>query len=144
MTGNPPLIDTIILVYLFDGDAPEKRDASRRLVERCWRHEAEYSVSVQNLAEFSVVVTEKVEHPMPTDEVRRFVSSITCFDGWRVVGYDGATLDSALEMRDRHKIHFWDALLAATMLANNIDTVYTEDAHLSRVPGITAVNPYAG
>lgn len=144
MTGNPPLIDTNILVYLFDGDAPEKREASRELVEKCWRHEAEYSVSVQNLAEFSVVVTEKVEHPMPTDEVRRFVSSITCFDGWRVVGYDGATLDSALELRDRHKIHFWDALLAATMLAHGIDTVVTEDAHLSRVPGITAVNPYRG
>lgn len=142
MTGNPPLIDTNILVYLFDGDAPEKREASRELVEKCWRHEAEYSVSVQNLAEFSVVVTEKVEHPMPTDEVRRFVSSITYFDGWRVVGYDGATLDSALELRDRHKIHFWDALLAATMLAHGIDTIVTEDAHLSRIPGITAVNPY--
>jgi predicted nucleic acid-binding protein len=144
MTGNPPLIDTNVLVCLFDGDAPEKRKASRDLVERCWRHEAEYSVSVQNLAEFSVVVTEKVERPMPTDQVRRFVSSIARFDGWRVVGYDGATVESALELGERHAIHFWDALLAATMLAHGIDTVVTEDAHLSRVPGITAVNPYGG
>jgi predicted nucleic acid-binding protein len=142
MTGNPPLIDTNILVYLFDADAPEKREASRALVERCWRHEAEYSVSVQNLAEFSVVVTEKVEHPMPTDDVRRFVSSVTGFDGWHVVGYDGATLAHALTLRDRHHIHFWDALLVATMLAHGIDTIVTEDAHLAGVSGITAVNPF--
>ena len=141
MTGNPPLIDTIILVYLFDGDAPEKREASRKLVERCWRHEAEYSVSVQNLAEFSVVVTEKVRHPMPTDEVRRFVSSIARFDGWHVVGYDGATVDRALELRERHGVHFRDALLAATMLEHGTDTACSEDGHPARVPGITVVNP---
>jgi predicted nucleic acid-binding protein len=142
MTGRPPLVDTNVLVYLFDGDAPEKREVSRALVEACWRHEAEYSVSVQNLAEFAVVVTEKVERPMPTDEVRRFVSAIAGFDGWHVVGYDGATIDRALELRERHAVHFWDALLAATMLTHDIDTIHTEDAHLSRVPGITVENPF--
>lgn len=142
MTGRPPLVDTNVLVYLFDGDAPAKREASRALVEACFRRDAEYSVSVQNLAEFSVVVTEKVRHPMPTDEVRRFVSSIARFDGWHVVGYGGATVDRALELRERHGVHFWDALLAATMLEHGIDTAYSEDGHLARVPGVTVVNPY--
>jgi predicted nucleic acid-binding protein len=142
MTGRPPLIDTNVLVYLFDGDAPAKREASRRLVEGCFRREAEYSVSVQNLAEFAVVVTEKVEHPLPTDDVRRFVAAVAGFDGWHVVGYGGATVDRALELREQHTVHFWDALLAATMLEYGIDTVYSEDAHLSRVPGITVVDPY--
>ncbi len=142
MTAKPPLVDTNVLVYLFDGNTPEKRAGSRALVEACFRREAEYSVSVQNLAEFSVVVTEKVGHPMPTADVRRFVAAIAGFDGWHVVGYDGATVDRALELRERHGVHFWDALLAATMLANGIDTVYSEDAHLSRVPGVTVVDPY--
>ncbi len=142
MTGRPPLVDTNVLVYLFDADAPAKREASRALVEACFRRETEYSVSVQNLAEFSVVVTEKVEHSMPTDDVRRFVQAVAGFDGWHVVGYDGATIDRALELRERHAVHFWDALLAATMIGHGIDTVYSEDADLSRVPGITVVNPY--
>jgi predicted nucleic acid-binding protein len=141
MTGRPPLVDTNVLVFLFDGDALAKREASRALVGACFRREAEFSVSVQNLAEFSVVVTEKVGHPMPTDEVRRFVQAVAGFDGWHVVGYDGATVDRALELRERHGVHFWDALLAATMLEHGIDTAYSEDAHLSRVPGITVVNP---
>ena len=143
MSDRLPLVDTNVLVYLFDGDAPAKQEVSRRLVESCFRGEAEYSVSVQNLAEFSVVVTEKVEHPMPTDEVRRFVQAIAGFDGWHVVAYGPATVDRALEIRESYRVHFWDALLAATMLEHGIDSLCSEDTHLSRVPGIAVVNPYS-
>ena len=142
MTGNPPLIDTNVLVYLFDADAPEKRQISRDLAAACWRSEKRYSVSVQNLAEFSVVVTEKVENPMPTEDVRRFIRDIQDFDGWNVVGYGSKTILSAHQIRDSHHVHFWDALLAATMIEAGIDTIITEDAHLLRIPGITVVNPY--
>jgi predicted nucleic acid-binding protein len=142
MTDNPPLIDTNILVYLFDAGTPEKRRISKDLVTACWRSEECYSVSVQNLAEFSVVVTEKVENPMPIEDVKRFITGIQNFDGWNVVSYGSKTILSAHDIRNRHHIHFWDALLVATMIEYGIDTIITEDAHLRRVPGITAVNPY--
>ncbi len=142
MTGNPPLVDTNVLVYLFDADAPEKRRVSKDLVTACWESETRYSVSVQNLAEFSVVVTEKVENPMPTEDVQRFIRDIQDFEGWNVVGYGSETTLSAHQIRDRHRVHFWDALLAATMIESRIDTIITEDAHLLRIPGITVVNPY--
>lgn len=142
MTGNPPLVDTNVLVYLFDADAPDKQRVSQDLVTACWRSETRYSVSVQNLAEFSVVVTEKVENPMPMKDVRRFIRDIRDFEGWNVVGYDSETILSAHEIRERHHVHFWDALLAATMIGSSIDTIITEDAHLLRIPGITVVNPY--
>ncbi|KUG21356.1 MAG: PIN domain-containing protein [Methanomicrobiaceae archaeon] len=142
MTGNPPLIDTNILVSLFDADAPEKRRVSKDLVAACWRSETRYSVSVQNLAEFSVVVTEKVEHPMPAEDVQRFVRNIRDFEGWNVVGYGSGTILHALEIRERYHVHFRDALLAATMIESGIGTIITEDAHLLRIPGITVTNPY--
>ncbi len=142
MTDNPPLIDTNILVYLFDAGTPEKRRISKDLVTACWRSEECYSVSVQNLAEFSVVVTEKVENPMPIEDVKRFITGIQNFDGWNVVSYGSKTILSAHDIRNRHHIHFWDALLVATMIEYGIDTIITEDAHLRRVPGITVINPY--
>ncbi len=142
MTGSPPLIDTNVLVYLFDADAPEKRRISKDLVTACLRSEKCYSVSVQNLAEFSVVVTEKVENPMPAEDVKRFITSIQEFDGWNVVGYGSKTILSAHDIRDRHHIHFRDALLVATMIEYGIETIITENAHLRRVPGITVINPY--
>ncbi|MCM2466356.1 PIN domain-containing protein [Methanoculleus oceani] len=142
MIGNPPLIDTNVLVYLFDADTPDKQRISKDLVTACWRSETRYSVSAQNLAEFSVVVTEKVANPMPVEDVQRFIQAIQDFDGWNVVGYGSETILSAHEIRDRHHVHFWDALLAATMIEHSIDTIITEDAHLLRIPGITVVNPY--
>jgi len=142
MTGNPPLIDTNVLVYLFDADAPGKRQISRDLLAGCWHSEVRYSVSLQNLAEFSVVVTEKVEHPMPTEDVKRFIRNILDFEGWNVVCYSGEAILMAHEIRNRYKVHFWDALIAATMIESGIDTIVTEDAHLRRVPGINVSNPY--
>nr|WP_292364543.1 MULTISPECIES: PIN domain-containing protein [unclassified Methanoculleus] len=59
-----------------------------------------------------------------------------------VLSYGSETILSAHEIRDPHRVHFWDALLAATMIESRIDTIVTEDAHLLRIPGITVVNPY--
>ena len=125
-----------------DLDAPEKRRISKDLVTACWKSETCYSVSVQNLAEFSVVVTEKVENPMPVEDVQRFIRGIQDFEGWNVVGYGSRTILRAHEIRDRYHVHFWDALLAATMIESGIDTIITEDAHLRCIPGITVTNPY--
>lgn len=138
----PPLIDTNILVYLFDEGAAEKRDISHELIAGCFRSEERYSLSVQNLAEFSVVVTEKVANPMPSEDIRRFIHTLTSFQGWNLVHYTERTVIHAHEIKEQHTLHFWDALLAATMLENHIHAIYTEDAHFRKIPGITAMNPY--
>jgi len=142
MTGNPPLIDTNVLVYLFDADAPEKRCISKDLIAACWKSEKCYSVSVQNLAEFSVVVTEKVKNPMPAEDVKRFIRNIQIFEGWNVVGYGSKTILAAHDLREHYHVRFRDALLAATMIESGIETIITEGAHLRCIPRIAVVNPY--
>ena len=142
MTGSPPLIDTNVLVYLFDADAPEKRCISKDLIAACWKSEKCYSVSVQNLAEFSVVVTEKVENPMSAEDVKRFIRNIQIFEGWNVVGYGSKTILAAHDLREHYHVRFRDALLAATMIESGIETIITEGAHLRCIPRIAVVNPY--
>lgn len=39
-------------------------------------------------------------------------------------------------------LRFRDALLVATIEENGIDTIWTEDAHFSKVLGLTAKNPF--
>ena len=63
MTGNPPLIDTNVLVYAFDTGCGEKQTIAKELLVRCWKNEANYAVSIQNLAEFSTVVRGKSDLP---------------------------------------------------------------------------------
>ena len=142
MTAPPALVDTNILCYALDAGEPEKRKAAAGLLSRCWRSEITLAVSVQNLAEFSVVMTEKVRHPVPDAVVTRFINDIVSFDGWTVIGYDPGTIRDAVALRRTYSLHFWDALLAATMRQHAIGTMYTEDSHFSKVPWITVIDPF--
>ena len=80
--------------------------------------------------------------PAPAEDVRQFLTSIISYKGWTVLTYGAHTVIHAHEIRDEYKLHFWDALLAATMEENAIRTIFTEDAHFNRVPWITVINPF--
>jgi predicted nucleic acid-binding protein len=142
MTAPEALIDTNILGYVFDADVPTKRAVSRDLLAQCWNGEVTYAVSVQNLAEFAVVVTEKVAFPMPPSVVRSFIETILNFDGWKVISYRGSTIQDALEIKEKYNLHFWDALIVATMQEHGIHQIYTEDRGFAKVPWCIPVNPY--
>jgi len=144
MTVPPALIDTNILCYALDAGEPEKRAVAAELLSRCWRSEITFAVSVQNLAEFSVIMLEKVKHPVPDAVVTRFIRNIVSFDGWTVIGYDPWTIMEAAGIRRTYSLHFWDALLVATIKQHNISTIYTEDSHLKKVPWITVIDPFTG
>jgi predicted nucleic acid-binding protein len=143
MTLAPPLVDTNILVYLFDRDEPRKREIARQIVEGCFTGRDRLAVSVQNLAEFAVVMTEKVEHPMPREIVSRFIRDIASFSQWQVLGYDAGCIEDAVALGEGAGLHFWDALLVATMKRHAITTIYSEDMHFTKVPDIKAINPFA-
>lgn len=142
--SSSPLIDTNIFCYLFDARDPEKSKISRNLLARCFHLECNYSVSVQNLAEFSVVVTEKIPVPIPRQVISSFISDVAQFEGWNVVCYTASTISLAIGFQKEYSLHFWDALLAATMKEQGIDTMYTEDGHFAKVPWLNIVNPYNG
>jgi predicted nucleic acid-binding protein len=142
MTVQPALIDTNILCYALDTGEPEKRVIAAELLSRCWRSEIAFAVSVQNLAEFSVVMMEKTKYPVPDAVVTRFIRDIALFDGWTVIGYDSGTIMDAVGIKCKYSLHFWDALLAATIKQHNIGTIYTEDSHFKKIPWITVINPF--
>jgi predicted nucleic acid-binding protein len=143
MKPAPPLVDTNFLVYLFDANEPAKRKVARGIVEGCFSGRDSLAVSVQNLAEFAVVMTEKVEHPVPREIVSRFIRDIAAFSQWRVIKYDGRCIEDAIAIGGETGLHFWDALLVATMKAHGITMIYTEDAHFVNIPFIRAVNPFS-
>ncbi len=80
-------------------------------------------------------MTKKVRHPVPDDVVQRFVRNIHTYDGWTVIGYDAETILDAVTIKSTYSFYFWDALLVATMKQHAIGTIYTEDAHFTKIPG---------
>lgn len=144
MTGKPALVDTNILCYSLDSGEPEKQAMASTLLSRCWNSEIDLAVSVQNLAEFSVVMTEKAKNPVPDEIISRFIRNIHSFERWVVISYGPETIMDAVSLRRTYSLHFRDSLLVATMKENGIDTIYSEDSHFQKIPFLTVINPFAG
>ena len=136
------LIDTNLLIYIFDAANPRKRGICRKIAEDCFRGRSRYSVSVQNLSEFFVGVTEKVQNPVPGEVARSFVELIVEFDGWEVIPIDGRTVERAIEIRRDYSIHYWDALLASAMEGTGQRKILTEnEGDFRRIPWLEVENP---
>lgn len=137
------LIDTNVLVYAYDRTDARKSGLAAKLLEKCWKRETVYAVSVQNLAEFFVIITKKVPRPLSAEEAEQIISDICSFSGWKVISYDSETLKLAIELYKKQKKHFWDAVLAATMLKSGITKIYTEnDSDFKVFESIIVRNPF--
>ncbi|RLI90490.1 MAG: hypothetical protein DRO95_06115 [Candidatus Altiarchaeales archaeon] len=142
MKDKLSLIDTNILVYAYDKTEREKHKICRDLVARCWNLETEYAISLQNISEFYVIITRKVENPIPIQNARSIVKDIIDFNGWRKINFTQNTIISAMNINKRYKIHYWDALLAATMRENDIFSIYTEnESDFKKIRWLDVINP---
>ncbi len=138
------LLDTNILVYAYDRSEIDsgKHEICKDLVAECWNLDKEFAVSLQNLSEFYVVTTKKIENPISTKDAEDIIGGILGFRGWKKISFTANTILSAIDAGSRYKIHYWDALLAATMRENNILCIYTENERdFKRIPWLDVVNP---
>jgi len=142
MSDELALIDSNLLSYVFDRSEPEKRGICKELVADCWKGKRKYVVSVQNLSEFYVVVTGKISHPIPEKVAKRFIELIIVFQGWVIINFNARAVLSAIDISTQYDIHYWDALIAATMRENNIFCIYTEDGDFKSIPWLTVINPF--
>lgn len=135
------LIDTNILVYAYDKSEGKKHEICKRLIDECWRLQEKYSISIQNLSEFYVVITKKIEYPVPTETAKEIIGDIIEFQNWMVINYDMHTILSAIELNTVYEVHYWDALIATTMRENKIFSIYTEDNDFKKIPWLNVINP---
>lgn len=143
MKDELALVDSNILGYVFDENEPKKSKISSEMVAACWKRKRELVVSIQNLSEFYVVVTRKISNPLPAKLAKDFIEHIIDFQGWHIINYNANTIKSAIDINMKYKIHYWDALLAATMKENNIYSIYTENGKdFKKIPWMKTIDPF--
>ena len=116
-------IETNILVYAFDSAYPKKREICKKLVEDIFLGYKSGVVTNQILAEFSVVVTTKIEKGLSKKDAAAIVGSILSSKNWRVLNYTGENVLNALNSEEP----FWDAVIIQTLKTNNIRRIITEN-----------------
>ena len=130
-------LDTNILLYGFDLDAPEKRAVAMSLLERAWTEPGSTAVSVQVLQEFYVNFTRK---GYPDSEARLLIDD---FCQWPVIDNSLTLLGHGLSIREMYRISLWDALIVAAADASGARELLTEDLnHGQLFENVRAINPF--
>ena len=139
------LIDTNVLIYATLEQDP-RFERSRKLLLSSGG--AERYVSVQNLAEMYPNLTgPRMQPPDEPAVARAKILSIASLPTLQVLPLTGDVQAIALELCEKHGItrqRYFDAQLAATMVAHGIRTLLTEnDRDFRDLTEIRAVNPFA-
>ena len=130
-------LDTNILLYAYDLDAPAKRAVALELVEAGWDRLGETAISVQVLQEFHVNLSRRgVELAEASAIVRDFAA-------WPVVETTLDVFQAALKEQSRWKISFWDASILAAARTSGAAELLTEDLnHGQDYGGVKVRNPF--
>lgn len=136
------LIDTNILVYAYDTSEGARHAASKELLRLLWI-EGGGVVCVQNLMEFFVVMTRKVENPIDLLTAKTIIEDIVQSDKWTVIDRDEETFMNAINLIAQYGIHLWDAVIAASMQENEVTEIITENAKdFSKIPDLKVSSPF--
>ncbi len=132
-------VDSNILIYAYDIDETLKQEKAKEFIKRNIMGK-NFFLSSQILAEFYLNATEKIQKPISIKEAREIIRDFS--DATGIVNYSPQTILRATELNEMCKVHFWDALIAATMIENNVFTIFTENTKdFKKIKGIIAINP---
>jgi len=132
-------LDTNILLYAYDLDAPSKRAVAQPLIEDAWLQPEKTAVSVQVLQEFHVNFVRR-GHP-PTEAT----ALVGDFSLWLVIDNSLALFRLGISLQARWQLSLWDAMILAAAQTSGARELLSEDLNHGQDYGrIRVVNPFLG
>lgn len=133
------LIDTNILVYVYDRTEPAKQTLALALI-RQMPYSGSGAISTQILVEFYNAVTRRLKEKLSPAEAYERLQNLE--QSWPVMTVTPAIVLEAARGAQQHQLSFWDALVWATAKLNQIPVVLSEDFNVgSTIEGIRFINP---
>jgi predicted nucleic acid-binding protein len=130
-------LDTNILLYAYDLDAPAKRSVAMAIVEEAWRQPGRTALSVQVLQEFHVHF---VRRGHPVAEATLIVGD---FSSWNVIEKSLALFQRGLWLQSRWQISLWDAMILAAAESSGARELLSEDLNHGQNYGqVSVINPF--
>jgi predicted nucleic acid-binding protein len=130
-------IDTNILLYAYDLDAPVKRAVARSIIGQAWSEPRKCAISVQVLQEFHVNFVRNGN----TDSEAAVLIDDFCH--WPVIENTLSLFRSGMELKARWQLSLWDSMILAAAHASGARELLTDDLnHGQDYGGVRAVNPF--
>jgi predicted nucleic acid-binding protein len=131
--------DTNVLVYTVDTSEPTRQEQAIDCLARAVRDDT-IVISTQVLQEFYSITTRKLRPPLSPREAAQQVEQLC---GFEVVGASAHSIMSAVELAQRHKLAWWDALILEAAQRANADVLFSEvGQHGRRFGQLTVTNPF--
>ena len=140
------LLDANILVYAHAADSPFHASA-RQLRDQAAQGVLPACLSPQVLCEFFSVITDDrlVKPVLSPSQAKRELGTYWNAGGFRRIVPKDTTISRLVGLLERHHLKrrdIFDAFLVATMLDNNVRTIYTHNVKDFEVyPEIQVINP---
>jgi predicted nucleic acid-binding protein len=135
------LIDTNVLVYLFDTHSPEKLAQARHVLRKL-ESRGQGCLSVQCLAEFVHASTRRLK---PRLTPAQALIEVELFQKvWPVFNLTPLIVIEATRAVRDHQLAYYDAQIWATARLNGVPVIFSEDFQTGRtLEGVRFVNPFA-
>ena len=137
----PILMDTNVLLYLYDHNQPVKQDRARNVLDQL-ELSGRGRLSVQCLSKFFSVATRKLSPKLTPAQALQQISLFTRL--WPV--YDLTSmivLEAGRGVRD-HQFSYYDAQIWATARLNQVPIIFSEDFSVgSTIEGVRFINPFS-
>ena len=131
--------DSNVLIYIAINQDSAKKETALRLVASAIASRNGY-ISLQVLRELANCMFKKSKDP-----IERIKETLSGFDALDCLVESRELLARGIEIKARHGIQFYDALIVAAAEAAGCDTLYSEDMGDGRTyGGVRVVNPFRG
>jgi predicted nucleic acid-binding protein len=133
-------LDTNLFVYTFDAKAPAKAKKATQLIRRA-ADTGEGIISYQVVQEFFSVALRRFPQPMSVAEAEQYL--ITVLRPLLAVHSSAGLYFEALRIAEKHRLSWYDSLIAAAALEGRCDRLYSEDLqHGRKIEDLQIENPF--
>ena len=132
-------VDSNVLIYAHDASAGAKHKRANELVRELW-HTGVGTISTQVLQEVCVNLRRRNKPPFPREQLKYVLQT---YLGWEVVINGPESILRALDLEERFKINFWDAMILNAADEAGCEVLYSEDLSAGQHYGpVLVVNPF--
>ncbi len=121
MSVSLTFVDTNILLYACDHSEPAKQARAEALLNELWERRTG-CLSIQVLQEFYVNATRKLR--LEPSAARQIIEDYSL---WFVHAPTTADVTGAIDLREAHRLSFWDAMVVQSALTLGCGVLWSED-----------------
>jgi predicted nucleic acid-binding protein len=132
-------IDADVIVRFLTGDDPKKQQRATQLFERVERGAIQIATPITTFADVVYVLSSRRLYAVERPKIAAMLNALLRLPGFVVQQRESVL--RALTLYGASNLDFGDAMIAASMLTDGVDALYSYDRDFDKLTGIQRIEP---